>query len=317
MLRSVTIISVPYHVGLRASPIHSSRVSEGPDYLRSAGLATRVHSHTGVPVHEAEIAPVADDFEGDIGRSFELLRRVALAVTAARNQGSFPIVLAGNCNTSVGVAAGLWGSDDLKAARDDALGCVWFDAHDDYNIPDTVVSGYFDSQGIAMMAGECWKALLATLPGFRPTVLRNVIHCGMRDVNELERSRVEAADLGVVWGDATKKVDFEAGLRKEMDERFGLGEGRDMATLVHLDVDTLDSPLAKANQFACSGGLLEDDLVGCMAAISERTVPLALTIASFDPLCDGDESAQRIAAVAIKATERVLDGLKSRGLFQQ
>jgi arginase len=116
----------------------------------------------------------------------------------------------------VGVAAGLWASNDLRGAGDDALGCVWFDAHDDYNVPDTVVSGYFDSQGIAMMAGECWKALLNTVPGFRPMQLRKVIHCGMRDVNDLERSRVEASDMGVVWGDATKKVDFERGLRKEL-----------------------------------------------------------------------------------------------------
>jgi arginase len=252
--------------------------------------------------------------EGEIGRSFELVRRISLAVTAARNQASFPIVLAGNCCTSVGVAAGLWASSDLKGAHDDALGCVWFDAHDDYNVPDTVVSGYFDSQGIAMMAGECWKALLGTVPGFRPTQLRTVIHCGMRDVNDLERSRVEASDMGVVWGDATKKVDFEGGLRKELQGRFVASD--DTASLVHLDVDVLDSALGKANQFACSDGLFEEDLVGCMAAISERTIPLAFTIASFDPLCDGDKSAQLLAAVAIRGVKEVLDGLKGRSLLQ-
>jgi arginase len=313
ILTSITIISAPYHVGLRASPLHHSRISEGPDYLKLAGLVALARGY-GVPVHEAEIPPVADNVEGEIGRSFDLLRRISLAVTAARNQASFPIVLAGNCCTSVGVAAGLWASNDLKGAHDDALGCVWFDAHDDYNVPDTVVSGYFDSQGIAMMAGECWKALLNTVPGFRPTQLRKVIHCGMRDVNDLERSRVEASDMGVVWGDATKKVDFEGGLRKELQGRFVASD--DTASLVHLDVDVLDSALGKANQFACSDGLFEEDLVGCMAAISERTIPLAFTIASFDPLCDGDKSAQRLAAVAIKGVKEVLNGLKGRSLLQ-
>jgi arginase family enzyme len=45
------------------------------------------------------------------------------------------------------------------------FGCVWFDAHDDYNIPDTVLSGYLDSQALALLAGECWKGMLKTVPG--------------------------------------------------------------------------------------------------------------------------------------------------------
>jgi arginase len=313
-LTSVTIISVPYHVGLRASPIHRSRVSEGPDYIKSAGLVSRLRE-SGIPVHEVEIAPVADDFEGEIGRTFELLRRVSLAVTAARNQDSFPIVLAGNCCTSVGAAAGLWGSNSLKGANEDALGCVWFDAHDDYNVPDSVVSGYFDSQGIAMMAGECWKALLETVPGFRPMRLQRVVHCGMRDVNELEQNRVERSDMAVVWGGDRKGEAFANGLGHGLLERFG--PGVDAATLVHVDLDVLDGTLGKANQFATPpGGLLQEDVAGCMAAISESTIPVALTIASFDPFCDGDEAARRLAGVAIDIAERLLNGLKSRGLFQ-
>jgi arginase len=180
-LTSLSLITVPYHVGLRASPIHRSRVSEGPDYLKKSGggggLLSLLQKQYRLPVHELEIPPVQDDFEGEIGRTFELIRRVALAVTAARDAASFPIVLAGNCCISVGVAAGLSGSAELRgrgageADGEDGLGCVWFDAHDDYNVPDSMVSGYFDSQGIAMMAGECWKGLMATVPGFSAVVV--------------------------------------------------------------------------------------------------------------------------------------------------
>ncbi|KAK4098056.1 Arginase/deacetylase, partial [Parathielavia hyrcaniae] len=177
--------------------------------------------------------------------SFEILRRISLAVTAARNQSSFPIVLAGNCCASVGVAAGLWGSKDLRGAKDDALGCVWFDVHDDYNVPDTVVSGYFDSQGIAMMAGECWKALVDTIPGFRPMLLWKVVHCGMRDMNDLERTRVEASDMGVVWGGEGKAGGFVDGLKRELLASFA-GESY-TATLIHVDMDVLDGTLGKAN----------------------------------------------------------------------
>ena len=323
-LTSLTLITVPYHVGLRASPIHRTRISEGPDYLKSGsdggGLLSLLRNQLPkLPVHELEIPPVQDDFEGEIGRTFELIRRVALAVTAARDATSFPIVLAGNCCISVGVVAGLSGSVGglLGDGGEDGLGlgCVWFDAHDDYQVPDSMATGYFDSQGIAMMAGECWGGLMATVPGFRPWLLRRVVHCGIRDVNEVERARGEGSGMGVVWGDAERRVDFAAGLRKELGERFG-GEGGETPMLAHLDVDVFDASLGKANPFACAGGLFGEDITGCMAAISERTIPMSLTIASFDPLCDGDESAQPLAKLSIKAVEGVLDGLRRQGLFQ-
>ncbi|KAJ4307255.1 hypothetical protein N0V88_000637 [Collariella sp. IMI 366227] len=314
ILTSLTLISSPYHVGLRDSPIHyNNRVSSGPDYLlRSTDLVSRLKTHSNIPVHQVEIPPVADAFEGEIGRSFEILRCISKAVTAARNQSSFPIVLAGNCCASVGVSAGLCESEDFK--NDGELGCVWFDAHGDYNIPDTVLNGYFDSQGIAMMAGECWKALAETIPGFRPFPISRVVHCGMRDVNPLERNRVNASGMGVVWGDHTKKVDFEWGLRKELRERFG--EEKDTPTLVHFDLDCVDSSVGKANAYACPGGLFAEDVADCTEAISERTIPVAFTVASFDPYCDGGSSAKQLAGIAVDALVKVVDGLTSQGLLR-
>ncbi|EAQ84153.1 hypothetical protein CHGG_10557 [Chaetomium globosum CBS 148.51] len=142
-LTSLTLISVPYHVGLRASPMHRSHVSEGPDYLKSAGLLSLLLGYgqqhnlpLPLPVHEFEIPPVEDTFEGEIGRTFELIRRVSLAVTAARDAASFPVVLAGNCCISVGVAAGLCGSRELLRAGgcgnggDDGGGGLGWDCYD-------------------------------------------------------------------------------------------------------------------------------------------------------------------------------------------
>lgn len=312
-LSSVTVISSPYHVGLRSSPTRRIGISEGPDYLKSQGLVSTIQSF-GLPVHEVEIPPVGDDSKGEIGSTFELLRRVSVAVATARNTASFPIVLSGNCCTSVGVAAGLASFVEPLGREDEyGLGCVWFDAHDDYNIPDTVVSGYFDSQGIAMMAGECWKTLLSSIPGFRPLNLRRLIHCGIRDVNDMERRRVEGSGMGLIWGETNGKVDFAARLRGELDRRFAEAEDRPM--LVHLDLDVLDDSLGKANDFACPGGLSEDDLVRCLQNITELTTPMAFTVASFDPICDGEAAAKRIAAVGILAVRTVLESLETKGLL--
>ena len=261
-------------------------------------------------------------------------------MTAAQESGSFPVVLAGNCVASVGVAAGLClGISHLNGDRDGSggengtgdgngsgsdtsetkLGCVWFDAHDDYNVPDTIVSGYFDSQGIAMLAGESWKALLASIPGFRPVDLARVVHCGVRDVSELERERVERSGMGVVWGDVNGgRTNYVGGLRRELESRFGnndsgtgTGEKKN-GVLLHLDLDVLDVSIGKANAFACPGGLTREDLLGCLEAVLEKTTPLALTVASFDPGCDGEEAARRIAGIAVEAVQLIVQDAISR-----
>lgn len=70
---SVTIILCPYHVGLR-----DHRVGDGPNRIREMGLVEELQK-LSIHVTIAEISPV-DDFEGEIGRSFEILRRMSDAV---------------------------------------------------------------------------------------------------------------------------------------------------------------------------------------------------------------------------------------------
>jgi arginase family enzyme len=60
-------------------------------------------------------------------------------------------VLSGNCNTAVGTISGLGTSD---------LGVVWFDAHADFNAPETTTTGFTDGIGLAVAVGHCWKAMV-------------------------------------------------------------------------------------------------------------------------------------------------------------
>lgn len=297
--RSVTLILSPYHVG-----IANRAVGRGPIYLKKRGITNAIRSK-GITVYESIVPSVEDDLDGEITRSFELFRRTSALVRTAHEASSFPVVLAGNCSASVGVAAGL---SHAVSNLGGELGCVWFDAHDDFNTPDTMTSGYFDSMPIAMMVGLCFKAMLRSVPGFATMDLERLVHVGMRDVNDIERQHVEGAGLSVVWGDESTKVDFEAGLSKFLDE----GETEQQPTLVHLDADSLDTSIGKANRFSAPGGLLKEDLSGCLQTIASKTVPLALTVASFDP---GFEGADNIADTVIESVSAFIDSLKSKGLL--
>ncbi|KAK1762172.1 arginase [Phialemonium atrogriseum] len=302
-LKSLTLILSPYHNGLR-----NLGPGAGPPRLLSHNLLAALRS-TGVPllsiVDDLDPSSPSTPLDGDIPRIFELFRRTSLAVSRARAAGSFPIVVSGDCGASVGVAAGLLQSG---CVTDKELGCVWFDAHDDLNTPDTLASGYFDSMPIAMLAGLCWKGLLATIPGFRPLSLDGLVHCGLRDVTALERQRVEEAGYDVVWGDAGRKVDFVGELGTALDGERHRGQPK----LVHLDLDCLDVSLGKVNQFSAPGGLFEDDLLGCLEAIAAKTQPLSLTVAAFDPRFEG---ADRIADVAVQAIKGFVMALVKNGVL--
>jgi len=127
-LTSITLILSPYHVG---HP--STGPGSGPSFLLSHNLLLALQS-LGIPVHTASIpASAISSAEGEIGRTFTLLRETSVFVSAARGSGSFPLVLAGNCCASVGVAAGVLLADsssgkdfgDGREGKEAAeLGCV-------------------------------------------------------------------------------------------------------------------------------------------------------------------------------------------------
>ena len=285
MFTSITIIFSPYHVGLR-----DHRVGDGPHLILKLGLVEELEKLTlPVRIHEIEaldeIGEVGrSEYEGDIGRSFEILRRTSTAVSKARQHDSFPLILSGNCMATVGAVCGL-GIDDLAY--------VYLDAHDDFESPDTNTSGYLDGMGLSILNGSAFKALGKSIPGFKPRRFSKFLYCGLREVAEGQPEMYGKEGMEVLWGDKNKKIDFVSELKKKFEER------KFRETVVHLDLDVLDETVGKVNGFESPGGLSASDLVVCMGMMPGLVQPVSLTVCSFNPnLGDGD----KIAKIAIEAT---------------
>ncbi|KAK3389875.1 hypothetical protein B0H63DRAFT_428435 [Podospora didyma] len=308
-LTSIDLIFAPYHVGnVEIGP------GKGPDFLRRHSLIPTL-AKLGVPVKESAVVPLPDTIEGDISRSFEIMSRISVMVADARYRGSFPIVLAGNCMATVGVYYGLNKAFDLTGEIVD-LGCVWFDAHDDFNTPDTITSGYLDSMAIAMLGGRCFNGMLKGIGIPRPMNLqKKVVGVGMRDMTPLERSRLQQANIDAVWGGSSNAP--ASGNTKKDAINYGDKLGRLLVekklgnTMVHLDLDCLDISLGRANKFAAPGGLLPKDLEACLQSCCFQTMPVSLTVASLDPKCEG---ADKIAEIAVDAICSFVDGLITNGV---
>ena len=133
-------------------------MGRGPARLLAGGLAERL-GRAGHDISVDEGTVDVPDPPVEPGSTFSVLRELAPQVRSAVESGSLPLVLAGQCMSSLATSAGLGGQD---------LGVVWFDAHGDVNTPETSPSGFLDGMAISSLVGRCWKELSATIDGFKP-----------------------------------------------------------------------------------------------------------------------------------------------------
>ncbi|HKR62627.1 MAG TPA: arginase family protein [Thermoanaerobaculia bacterium] len=229
-----------------------------------------------------EIAP-ASEWRAEIKTSFELYRALADAVHECVQLGDFPVVLSGNCGAALGAAAGIGTSD---------LATLWFDAHGDYNTPDTTDSGFLDGMAMSILAGRCWKGLASTIPRFAPIPPRRLMHAGARAYSPGER---DALLYDGVW--LVEALNLRETTVAPMLDAM---RGEASKLLVHLDVDAIDPRFGRANHYAVDGGLSRDDILRMIELASQRFTIAGLVIASYDPTCDDEGTIAEIAARVIE-----------------
>ena len=276
----IQLLAVPYDSGNRGV-----RMGAGPEALLNAGLE-RALREKGHRVHTKIAELPANSWHAEIQTSFELMRMLSSAVGDAVDSGRFPIVLAGNCNTAVGTIAGLGAQ---------STGVAWFDAHADFNTPETTASGFLDGTAVAIITGRCWTQLAATVPGFEPVPDDRVCLIGARDIDSLEGGLLDQSAVEVI---APRQ------LRSELSRFLGSIKQRVQEIYVHLDLDVLDAEVATANKYAVAGGLSIDDVEYALSRIGNELSIAALTLSAYDPGVDTDGAAATAAIRLICAAAR-------------
>jgi arginase len=264
----IQIIQVPYDSG------HESlRTGRGPDHFMQRGVVEILRDRG----HEVDSYRITSNsyWKADIETTFELDRLLAEQVGNAIANNKFPFVLAGSCNCCVGTLAGI---------GQDSLGVVWFDAHGDFNTPETTTSGLLDGMGLAMAAGRCWRALLKTVPGFKSIPEANIVHIGGYDFDPEEDKQLRGSGINIIKPDS----DLDA-LRHAMDAAFTKLSKQVKKVYVHMDLDVLDTGEAMANHAATPGGLSVSFVEEAIGMIKDRFEICAGAIGSFDPDYDKDD----------------------------
>lgn len=265
------LIVVPYLLGREGVGMGAGPLALAPDLERTLRPAA---------VHRLALR---EPFGNEVGACFALNRELAETVAAARARGALPVVLTGNCHSQQAVVAGIGPRE---------TGLVWFDAHADFHTPETTTSGFFDGQGLALVAGQCWSALAATVPGFAPLPEERIALVGVRDTEAGERARLDASQIADVPVEAVGTLAAHVA-------RIRDAAGAAQAS-VHVDLDVLDPSAGRANQYATGAGLTREQLVGAAAATAAELPVAALTFSAYDPAFDPERTVPA-AALAVAA----------------
>jgi arginase len=207
---SFTIVEVPFHMGLEGVA-----VGRGPARIVAAG-ADRVLADGSQP---AEVVHVRkrDASAQDLDAVVDLNRQVRYAVRDTIARGGFPVVVAGNCNSCIGTLAGMGSA--IK-------GIVWFDAHGDFNTPETSLSGSLEGMSLSVAVGQCHDGLRQRIGYTDPVPEEAVLLLGTRALESEEAKRLKRSQVHVAPG----------------AEPAQLQRLRDRATsfYLHLDLDVLN-----------------------------------------------------------------------------
>jgi len=134
---NVSLIQVPYMMG-------DERQGKGPLRIVQAG-AEKLAAAKGVAV-AVERVDRGEPFRDSGSASLIVCKRLAATTQKVIEAGRLPFVLAGGCDASAGALSGF---DHAQC------GVVWFDAHGDFNTPETTISGYLAGMSMAVITGHC------------------------------------------------------------------------------------------------------------------------------------------------------------------
>ncbi len=230
------------------------------------------------------IAPPPTD-ETPTERMGHLGQMLADEVATVRANGHLPIVIAGDCPASIGVLAGL-------QRETPAFSLVWYDAHGDFNTPQTSPSGFIGGMPLAMLCGYGEQTIVekagATL---QPEA--NIILTDARDLDPGEDKAIAASAL-------THLPDVADLLTLDLP---------DQPLYIHFDCDVLRTDDLSAVNYPAKGGASLETIEATLTRLADTGQVAVISVTMWDPALTEDgttQAEQTLMGPIERLVERVL-----------
>jgi arginase len=230
-----------------------------------------------VPLSEAPSDPIA--FLAVQGK------RIAEAVAEAAKASVPVLVLGGNCTCLPGVIGGL----QQGLAPGARIGLVWFDAHGDFNTPQTTLSGMLGGMPVAVSAGLCYPAWREGAQQSCPLPTDRIVMVDVRNLDPDEERLVRWTGITVVAAEPEQVASAARRLAEQVDLVY-----------LHIDLDVLDAALVPTHRTREPNGPDVSQTLQAIHAVLETGAVRAVGLVSVDVNGEGTETTLRSATELLR-----------------
>ena len=278
---TICIIGVPIDLGAGRRG-----VDMGPSAIRIADIEPKL-KEIGFAVEDCGDMEVVIPETQSVGRDnlrfkdpiLATNRAVMDAVADALRRDRFPLALGGDHSLAIGSIAG---SSGYFAEQGEQIGVIWFDAHVDFNTPETTPSGNIHGMSLAVSSGLGDPDLVGLGDRSPKIAAERTVIIGARDIDEREKQNIKDAGVTVY---TMRELD-ERGLRRVFEDAMMIaGDG---AAGIHLsfDLDVLDPQVAPGTGTPVRGGVSYREAHLAMEMLGDHARVVSMDLVEVNPVLD-------------------------------
>ena len=295
-MKPITIIGVPLDLGAGRRG-----VDMGPSAVRVADLNMFL-GLLGYNVKDAGDVPVSirETLKSGSGKSkylkeiTETCLHLALMVEKTLIDERLPVILGGDHSVAMGTLAGV---ARYYHNRKQSIGLIWFDAHADFNTPETSPSGNVHGMPLAASVGTGPEELTG-LGGICPKVEpQNAVLVGVRNIDKKEKELLASSAVRVF---TMRDID-ERGMRSVAEEAIRIASQHTIGFAVSWDMDFLDPAFAPGVGTPVKGGVSYREAHLAMEMIADTNKLLSLELVEVNPVLDHMNTTANLAVELIQS----------------
>lgn len=259
------------------------------------------------------LEPVTNDFAKRIKGVYSFAERLAKEVTSSlKIEGEFPIVIAGDHSSAIGVVSGI-----RMAFPEKKLGVIWIDAHADIHSPYTTPSGNMHGMPISALLAEDNKECLVnkvdaetadywekikTIGGISPKVhYEDIVMISVRDFERqeeylLKKHRIKNISVTDIRNRGEERIAVEALSTLETCDLI----------YISFDVDSMDPSISKGTGTPVPGGLTEKEAGSLIYYLMRSRKICCFELVEINPTLDKENlMAENAFEILLKVTNQL------------
>lgn len=279
--KTTNIIGVPLDLGAgrRGVDMGPSAIRVADLNKKLANLGYLVEDAGNVPVTIPETQHIGDHQSKFLKEIIQVCEHLAQLVEKALQENFLPIVLGGDHSIAIGTLGGV-ASYYQKIQQN--IGLIWFDAHADFNTPETSPSGNIHGMPLSAAVG-IGPQDLTSLYGICPKIkAQNAVLVGVRDIDGLEKELLVSSAVRVF---TMRDID-ERGMRSVVEEAIKIATQHTAGLAVSWDMDFLDPSYAPGVGTPVKGGASYREAHLAMEMIADTNRLLSLELVEVNPVLD-------------------------------